>query len=108
MASRLTHRLMAMGCIAVLVAKIGYGVTSALAEPLTLPVALERALASHPDLRLAGADLAVARADSMFAGRPAFNPQLELQGSRGGGSAGGGSDHSVGLALSQEDRKSVV
>ena len=103
MASTLTHRRMAMGCIAVLVATFAFVVTtSSFAEPLTLPAALERALASHPDLRLAVADLAVARADSMYAGRPAFNPQLELQGSRSGGSTGGGSDHSVGLAVSQE------
>ncbi len=102
MASRLTHRLMALGCIAALLATVACWASSSFAEPLTLPVALERALASHPDLRIARADLVVARADSMFAARPAFNPQLELQGSRGGGSGAGGSDHSVGLAVSQE------
>ena len=102
MVSRLTHRLMAVGCIAALVATVACWASSSFAEPLTLEEALKRALAAHPDLRMAEADLAVARADSMFAARPAFNPELELQGSRGGGSAGSGSDHSVGLSISQE------
>ena len=47
----------------------------ALADPLTLQAALDLALKTHPDLRVAGANLAVARADSAFARVPMFNPE---------------------------------
>lgn len=120
MASRLTHRLAAIACIALLATGLP-GRSTAQSRPaevvaasragaaqwspadsLTLPAALGIALTTHPDLRVAGADLAVARADSAFARVPAFNPQLELQAARGGQSLGSGSDGTLDLGVSQE------
>ena len=72
------------------------------ANPLTLRAALDVALATHPDLRVAGQDLAVARSDSAFAGVPSFNPQLELQAARGGQSLGSGSEGTLEFVVSQE------
>ena len=71
-------------------------------NPLTLRAALDVALATHPDLRVAGQDLAVARSDSVFAGVPSFNPQLELQAARGGQSLGSGSEGTLEFGVSQE------
>ena len=82
--------------------RTGEGVTSALSDSMTLPAALALALRSHPDIRLALADLEVARADSLFARVPAFNPEIELQSARGGRSYGSGTDGSFELGASQE------
>jgi cobalt-zinc-cadmium efflux system outer membrane protein len=70
--------------------------------PLTLQAAIELALKTHPDLRVAMADLLVARADSSFARVPAFNPELEVQATRGGGTIGSNTDGTLDLSLSQE------
>ncbi|MBK8324874.1 MAG: TolC family protein [Betaproteobacteria bacterium] len=72
------------------------------ADSLTLHAALGIALTTHPDLRVAGADLAVAHAESAFARVPAFNPQLEFQAARGGQSLGSGSEGTLDLGVSQE------
>ncbi len=120
MASRLTHRMAAIACTALLAttlperstarsrfAQVVAGTSNvraqwSITDSLTLPAALQLAHANHPDLRLAGADLAVARADSTFAAVPAFNPQLELQSARGGQSLGSGSEGTLDLGVSQE------
>ncbi len=120
MASRLTHRLAAIGCTALLTAGFAERSTaqprpsevagsssvstapSEIAGLLTLPAALELALKIHPDLRVAGANLAVARADSVFARVPAFNPEVELQSARGGRTLGSGSEATLDLGVKQE------
>ncbi len=120
MASGLTHRLTAMACAALLVswlpgralaqtrpsepgAKPAMGDHSGRpADSLTLQSALDVALASHPDLRVARSDLAAARADSTFASLLAFNPQVELNSARGGSSLGSGSEATLDLGVSQE------
>lgn len=120
MVSGLTHGLMAMSCAALLVsgspgrslAQIGHsdpGAKPAMGEPsggpvdtLTLQTALGIALASHPDLRVAMADLTAARADSTFASLPAFNPLVELNTARGGSSLGAGSEGTLDIGVSQE------
>ncbi len=120
MSSRLTHRLTAIACTALLAAGLPGRSTAqsgpvkvvpapragaanwSPADSLTLPAALGIALTTHPDLRVAGADLAVAHADSAFARVPAFNPQLEFQAARGGQSLGSGSEGTLDLGVSQE------
>ncbi len=120
MASRLTHRFAAIACTALLATTLPERSTArsrpaeimaalppgsaqwSSTDSLTLPAALKLALATHPDLRLARADLAVARADSTFARVPAFNPQLEFQTARGGRSLGSGSEGTLDLGVSQE------
>ena len=120
MVSRLTHRLAAIACIALLSTihsrqseaqsgpreVVGAAPTNLaqLAPPdtLTLRTALELAVRSHPDLRVAAAGLAVARADSSFARVLAFNPEVELRSSRGGQSLGSGSEATLDLGVSQE------
>jgi len=120
MASRLTHCFAAIACTALLAAAFSERATAQVrptetvaapiagsaqwlpTDPLTLRAALDIALTTHPDLRVAGADLAVARADSTFARVPAFNPQLELQVARGGQSLGSGSERTLEVGLSQE------
>lgn len=120
MASRLTHRLAAIACTALLATTLPGQSTAqsrtieiagaspvnaaqlALPDPLTFQAALELALKTHPDLRVAGANLAVARADSAFARVPAFNPEVELQSARGGQTLGSGSDGTLDLGVSQE------
>lgn len=117
---RLTHRLAAITCVALLAttlpersmaqarptqigaAPLANSAQRVFADPLTLGVALEIALTTHPDLRVAGADLAVARADSAFARVPPFNPQLELSAARGGQSLGSGSEGTLEVGVSQE------
>lgn len=71
-------------------------------NPLTLPAALGLALQVHPDLRLAEANLAVARGDSLFAGVAAFNPDVQLQIARGGETLASGTDGALDLTVSQE------
>ena len=73
-----------------------------LPDTLTLGAAIDLALSSHPDLRVSGAELLVARADSEFARVPAFNPQVELQGARGGQTLVSGSESTLELGISQE------
>ena len=104
MASRLTHRLAAIACTAWLAAALPgrSAAQSALPHPLTLRSAIDLALGAHPDLRVAASDLALARADSLFARVPAFNPVVELQGARGGNSPGSGSETTLDLGVSQE------
>jgi cobalt-zinc-cadmium efflux system outer membrane protein len=120
MAPRLTHRLAAIACTALLATTCPGPSTanpgpveiagdspvstapSVLPDPLTLQAALDLALTTHPDLRLAGTDLAVARADSAFASVLAFNPVVELQAARGGQSLGSGSEGTLDLGVSQE------
>lgn len=120
MASRLTHRLAAIACTALLATTLperssgqprpmeiaGAPPVSTtqrvLPDPLTLRAALDLALRIHPDLRVAEANLAVARADSAFARVPAFNPQLELQSARGGQTLGSGSEATMDVGGSQE------
>ena len=120
MAPLLTHRLAAIACIALLTAAWGQESTAqtrpadaagasplgtvpwVVPDTLTLPAALEFGLKIHPDLRVAGANLAVARADSVFARLPAFNPEVEFRSSRGGQSLSSGTDGSVELGVSQE------
>lgn len=74
----------------------------AIPHPLTLPAAWELALQVHPDLRVVRANLSVARADSLYAGVAAFNPEVQLQVARGGETLGSGTDGSLGLTVSQE------
>ncbi len=76
--------------------------SSAIPRPLTLSSAIEIARRSHPDLPIAEANLSVARAESMFAKVPSFNPELEVRAARGGGSLGSGSEGSIELGISQE------
>lgn len=120
MASRLTHRVVAIACTALLATALPERSTArsrpapfvaatpsaatewSITDSLTLPAALALALTTHPDLGWARADLAVARADSTFAGVPAFNPQLEFQTARGGPSLGSGSEGTLELGVSQE------
>jgi len=120
MSSRLTHRLFAMACTTLLLSEVpgrsfaqsrpgGVEATRQMSDPqalftgpLTLQAALDLAITSHPDLRVAMGDLAVARADSAFAGVQAFNPQVELQTARGGQSIGSGSEGTLDLGVSQE------
>ena len=73
-----------------------------ISNPLTLLAALELALRVHPELRVAEANLAVARGDSLFAGVTAFNPNVQLQMTRGGDNLGSGTDGSFGVSVSQE------
>ena len=75
---------------------------SATPNQLTLPGALELAKRIHPDLRVAEANLAVARADSLFAKVPPFNPEVEIRTSRGGRSLGSGAESALELGVSQE------
>lgn len=75
---------------------------SSLPDSLSLSTALALARESHPDLRVLRAGLDAARADSLFAGVPAFNPEIEFQSARGGRSLGAGSDRSLELGISQE------
>ena len=120
MASRLTHRLAAIACIVQLGAVLpqrstaqprpgeGVGtsslssVQSVISGPLTLSAALDLAMKAHPDLRVAGANLAVARADSAYAGVPSFNPEFELQSARGGQTLGSGTEATLDVGVSQE------
>ena len=120
MASRLTRRLAAIACTALLwatspgqstaqsrPAASDVGPAAGIAQsplpaPLTLQAALELALTAHPDLRMAGANLAVARADSSFARVPAFNPELEFRTARGGRTLGSGSEGALELGVGQE------
>ena len=120
MASALTRRLAAIVCTAWLAttppglsiakpsstgraaASLVNTAPAALPDPLTLQAALDIALKAHPDLRIAAADLAVARADSVFARVRAFNPELDIQSSRGGQTLGAGSEATLDLGLSQE------
>lgn len=120
MASRLTHRLAAIACIVQLGAVLpqrstaqsrpaeGVGasslssVQSVISGPLTLSAALDLAMKAHPDLRVAGANLAVARADSAYAGVPSFNPEFELQSARGGQTLGSGTESTLDVGVSQE------
>ncbi|MBI5710229.1 MAG: TolC family protein [Candidatus Eisenbacteria bacterium] len=71
-------------------------------DPFTLPAALELARQVHPDLNVARANLAVVRADSLFARLPGFNPEIEFQSSRGGQSLGSGTDGSLEVGVAQE------
>ena len=123
MVSRQTHRLTAMACAALLASAIPGRCTAqtatnqvadssspplstlatpGLPQPLTLDEALALARRTHPDFRVAAADLAVLRADSTFARVPAFNPVVEVQTSRGGQSLGSGSEATFELGVSQE------
>ena len=120
MALRLTHRLAAIACATLLTtqvlqpsfaqtgqARLAGALSSAtdgqeVQQPLTLEGALSIARRSHPDLRVAEANLATLRADSTFAGIPAFNPVVELQTARGGRSIGSGSEGTLELGVSQE------
>jgi cobalt-zinc-cadmium efflux system outer membrane protein len=99
MASKLMRRFAAIGC-AVLVTTGAHA--EGIPDALTLPGAIELARQLHPDLRVARADLAVARADSQFAGIRALNPELEFRSSRGGRSLGSGTDGGVEFGISQE------
>ena len=101
MASRLTHCVAAFACAAML-ATAAHAEESPTPDPLTLPDAFDLAMQIHPDLRVAGANLAVARADSLFARVRAFNPEVQFQTSRGGRSLGSGSESSLELGVSQE------
>ena len=120
MASRLTHCLAAIACTAFLATALSKrsaaqpqpaeadvstrpsGAQFVIPNPLTLPAALELALQIHPDLRVAEANLAVARADSLLARVRAFNPEVQLQTARGGQSLGSGSEGTLDLGISQE------
>ncbi len=120
MDSLLTHRLAAIACTALLAATFpgwskaqsrpveivgvppGNAAKLVIPDPLTLQAALGVALKAHPDLRVVGANLAVARADSAFAGVPSFNPELELQIARGSETLGSGTDATLDLGVSQE------
>ncbi len=120
MASRLTHRLAAIACMVQLGAVLPQrstaqprsaeavgtsslsSVQSVISGPLTLSAALDLAMKAHPDLRVAGANLAVARADSAYAGVPSFNPEFELQSARGGQTLGSGTEATLDVGVSQE------
>src|SRR5689334_16684692 len=63
---------------------VGNGNAEALLpDTLTLPAALDFAREHNPEVRVMRAGLAVARAESTFAGIGQFNPELEAQVSRG-------------------------
>ena len=121
MVPRLTRRLAVIACIAQLTTALSQRASaqarspqatnasslrmaplSGTPDPLTLAAALDLARKTHPDLRVAGADLAVARADSVFATVPGFNPELGFQSARGGQSLGSGSEATLDLGVSQE------
>lgn len=120
MASRLTLRFAAIACTALVATVLPERSTAGsrpaefvaappsadtrwpVKDSLTLPAALTLAHMTHPDLGIARADLAIARAESTFAGVAAFNPQLEFQTARGGSSLGSGSEGSFDLGVSQE------
>lgn len=120
MASRLTRRIEAIACVTLLTVSFNGRAAAqarssdttasakldaprnAVSSPLTLSAALELALRVHPDLRIAGAALAVARADSLYARVPSFNPELEFRGARGGQAIGSGTEAMVDLGISQE------
>ena len=119
MASQLTRRQAVIACTALLATAfpghstaqsrpLGNGAPlvdtaqSVLADSLTLQAAIDLALRTHPDLRVAGAELAVARADSAFAKVQAFNPELGLQVARGGQTPGSGSEATLDVGVGQE------
>lgn len=102
MSSRLTRPLTVIACAALLATTLSGqsgAARPALPDPLTQQAALDIALEIRSDLRIAGANLAVARADSVFARVPAFNPELEFQSSR---ILGSGSDFAMDVGVSQE------
>ena len=101
MASRLTHGARAIVCAALLLGAAPARGEDA-ARVLTLQEALQIAIAAHPDLKVAWAELAVARADSAFAATRAFNPTLELKSIRGGASLASGAENSFEAGVSQE------
>jgi outer membrane protein, heavy metal efflux system len=74
----------------------------AIPDTLTLRAAIDLALRSHPDLRVADASLAVARADSSFARARIFNPEVEIQSARGGRTLGSNSEATLDLGVTQE------
>lgn len=104
MISRLAHRLAAIACFALLATLQARPCVARpeLPDTLTLRSALDLALIGHPDLRVAAAELAAARAESSFARVPAFNPELELQSARGGRTLGSGSEATLDVGVSQE------
>ena len=109
MVSGLTRTLAVIACTVLMAPEASAGQPTtdlvpqaAAPESLTLSAALNLARARHPDLRVARAGLDVARADSLFARLPSFNPEIELQTSRGGQSLGSGTDGSLELGASQE------
>ena len=119
MAPRLTHRLAAMACAALLTTLVSQSSTaetrpvspgpsstlmprSEIPQPLTIEGALDIARRSHPELRVASADLAILRADSSSARVPAFNPVVEFQTTRGGKSLFSGSEGILELGVSQQ------
>ncbi len=83
-------------------AKSSANENAVVSDSLTLARAQALARVYHPDVRLARADLEVARADSTFAGNMSFNPELELGFLRGGESFGSGTDGSWEARLAQE------
>ena len=72
---------------------------SEIPQPLTLSDALGIARRIHPDLRVAGANLAILRADSAYARVPALNPVVDLQTARGGQTFGSGGPRAFQLAV---------
>jgi cobalt-zinc-cadmium efflux system outer membrane protein len=103
MTSRLAGRLAAIACVALLgTALPGRATAQSGASSLTLQAALDTALTAHPDLRVALADLAVARADSTYASVPSFNPELAFKFARGGPTLGSGAEGALDLGVSQE------
>ncbi len=105
----LTRSLVALACTALLTsgpsaAQPTANLTpqAAVPESLALQTALDLARAHHPDIRVARASLDVARADSLFARLPSFNPEIEFQSSHGGQSVGSATDGSLELGASQE------
>ncbi len=105
MTSWLNRGLAAFACTAVLssagMAARGYA-QAGLPETVTLPAALDFAREHNPEVRVMRAGLAVARAESTFAGVGQFNPELEAQVSRGGRTLGSGTDGALEIGLSQE------
>ena len=120
MASWLMQRFAAIACATLLAALVAQCATaqagsaqdpgslfaattrSEIPQPLTLSAALGIARRIHPDLRVAGANLAILRADSAYARVPALNPVVDLQTARGGQTLGSGSEATLGLGVSQE------
>ena len=98
MDSRLTRPLGAIACAVMLLLAL----PARAEQPLTLEHALAMAVSSHPELGVAQADLAAARAESTFASVRAFNPQLDLQSTRGGASLASSADNTVEIGVSQE------
>ncbi len=101
----LNRGLAALACTAVLssAGMAAHGHADAeLPDTLTLPASLDFAREHNPEARGMRAALAVARAESTFAGIGQFNPVLEAQVSRGGKTLGSGTDGSVEIGLSQE------